>query len=129
MTALTLSRVVREDAAKYTLNLENEFGKADLTFDVTVLGELKELLLTKDISHTFSTYLSIAHLLLILIAHHIFPDVPMPPRNLQLTDVGPTFIVLKWDKPEDNGGSEVKSYLVERREANRRTWQKVMYVM
>lgn len=33
--------------------------------------------------------------------------------------------VLHWQPPKDNGGSDIKKYVVEKREANRRSWNKV----
>ena len=38
MTSLVLARVTRKDTGKYKVMLENEYGKADFTFNITVLG-------------------------------------------------------------------------------------------
>ena len=32
---------------------------------------------------------------------------------------------LHWQPPKDNGGSDIKQYIIEKREANRRTWNKI----
>lgn len=34
-------------------------------------------------------------------------------------------IALKWEAPEDNGGSDITAYVIEKREFNRRSWQEV----
>lgn len=36
-----------------------------------------------------------------------------------------TSCVLHWQPPKDNGGSDIIQYIVEKREANRRSWNKV----
>jgi len=38
MTSMTLAKAVRSDSGKYTINLQNEFGKANVTIEVVVLG-------------------------------------------------------------------------------------------
>lgn len=40
MTSMTLAKAVRSDSGKYTINLQNEFGKANVTIEVVVLGRL-----------------------------------------------------------------------------------------
>ncbi|KAJ8319891.1 hypothetical protein KUTeg_001478 [Tegillarca granosa] len=52
-------------------------------------------------------------------------DKPSPPVDLSVADVTAESVTLKWQPPEDDGGSEVTGYIIERREFNRRTWQKV----
>ena len=37
-------------------------------------------------------------------------------------------ITLRWEAPEDNGGSDITGYIVEKREFNRRSWQEVATV-
>ena len=38
MTSLVLAKAKRKDTGKYKVTLENEFGKADFTFNITVIG-------------------------------------------------------------------------------------------
>ncbi|ELT96015.1 hypothetical protein CAPTEDRAFT_56090, partial [Capitella teleta] len=52
-------------------------------------------------------------------------DKPSPPMNLTVTDFSEATISLKWDLPEDDGGSEITGYVIEKRESNKRTWTKV----
>ena len=39
MTSMTLSKAKRSDSGKYTLILENEYGKVNLNIDILVLGK------------------------------------------------------------------------------------------
>ena len=38
MTSLTLAKVIRKDTGKYTVTMENEFGKASVSININVLG-------------------------------------------------------------------------------------------
>lgn len=49
-----------------------------------------------------------------------FPDRPLPPRNIVLSDIKADSCYLTWDAPEDNGGSEITNYIVERRDASKK---------
>lgn len=52
-------------------------------------------------------------------------DKPSPPTNLTVTGFSETSINLKWSEPEDDGGCEITGYVIEKREANKRSWTKV----
>lgn len=56
-----------------------------------------------------------------LIRNHNFfiyeiTDVPSQPRNLEVFDIFKTSCKLKWEVPEDNGGSPILHYIVERQD-------------
>ena len=53
------------------------------------------------------------------------PDKPGPPEDFKTTEVTENSVGLSWQEPRDNGGSEVTSYTVERRDATKRQWAKV----
>lgn len=55
----------------------------------------------------------------------VHSDKPGPPRDLRATVVTEDSVTLTWLAPSDNGGSDVTSYVVEKREALRMTWQPV----
>lgn len=46
-------------------------------------------------------------------------DAPSPPRNLEFEEINKDFVILKWDEPEHDGGSEITQYLVEKSEVIR----------
>ena len=48
--------------------------------------------------------------------------MPSVPRNLTVPSKSGESIELKWDVPEDDGGTEITNYVIERREATRNTW-------
>jgi len=54
-----------------------------------------------------------------------FLDKPGPPKDLAVTDVTERTCALKWNEPDSDGGSDITSYHVEVREANRRSWNRV----
>lgn len=53
----------------------------------------------------------------------LFPDKPGPPRDLKAATSGEDSVTLTWKPPREDGGSPVTSYVVEKREAMRMTWQ------
>lgn len=55
----------------------------------------------------------------------LLADKPSPPRNLQVVSVTAITADLKWECPEDNGGSPVTHYIVEKKNLQRNTWQQV----
>lgn len=42
--------------------------------------------------------------------------VPSPPKNVTVTKVGKTYVDLKWEKPDSDGGSRITGYIIERRD-------------
>jgi len=52
-------------------------------------------------------------------------DHPRPPVNLAVTDVTATSALLIWEEPEDDGGSPVINFVVEKRDLKRKMWQTV----
>jgi hypothetical protein len=55
-----------------------------------------------------------------------FPDKPSPPRGpFDVSGMSDTSFTLAWQPPETDGGSPILVYIVERREVNKKAWQKV----
>lgn len=47
---------------------------------------------------------------------HPSPAVPSQPGTPEATAVGKEHIIIEWMKPETDGGNEIKTYIVEKRE-------------
>ena len=45
---------------------------------------------------------------------------------MKVTGVTEDSLALDWDEPKDDGGSEIIQYVVEKREASKRTWQEAL---
>jgi len=52
-------------------------------------------------------------------------DKPSPPRNLATTTITAETADLQWETPEDDGGSPVTHYVVEKRDVQKKAWQEV----
>lgn len=52
-------------------------------------------------------------------------DKPGPPRNLQVSDVRSDSCYLTWKEPEDDGGSVITNYVVERKDVASAQWVSV----
>ncbi len=50
------------------------------------------------------------------------PDKPGPCENFKVTGVTENSVALKWDDPKDDGGCLITQYVVEHREAVKRSW-------
>lgn len=51
-----------------------------------------------------------------------FTDVPGPVKNLQVVDTADGEVSIAWEEPENDGGSKILAYVVERRDIKRKTW-------
>lgn len=66
---------------------------------------------------------------LFTMSHFIFSclatGIPGPPETLQIFDVSRDGMTLTWYPPEDDGGSQVTGYIVERKEVRADRWVRV----
>ncbi|XP_018789320.1 PREDICTED: twitchin isoform X17 [Bactrocera latifrons] len=59
----------------------------------------------------------------------IFQDVPQPPRNVDVVEVFQTSCKVTFDKPNDDGGSPIIKYIVERQDLSKKqSWEVVAEV-
>ncbi len=52
----------------------------------------------------------------------MLPDKPGPPEDFKGTGVTENTVSLSWDIPRDNGGCDITSYTLEKRDASKRQW-------
>lgn len=53
-------------------------------------------------------------------------DEPGPPRGpLEISGMTKTSFTIKWQVPEDDGGSPITEYIIEMKETSKKTWQKI----
>uniref|UniRef100_A0A8C9ZEN5 Titin n=1 Tax=Sander lucioperca TaxID=283035 RepID=A0A8C9ZEN5_SANLU len=50
-------------------------------------------------------------------------DTPGPPQGVAFKEVSRGTVTLIWEPPLNDGGARIQHYIVEKREASRRTWQ------
>lgn len=55
----------------------------------------------------------------------LIPAMTSPPGTPEITAVGREHVIIEWMKPENDGGSEIKNYIVERREKSSVRWTRV----
>lgn len=108
-TKIALPETIRQDKGNYKLVAENCFGKAEHVIHVEILGENK----------SFDVFLSFRMERLVNTTPAL-SDRPLPPRNIVVSDIKADSCYLTWDAPEDNGGSELTNYVVERRDASKK---------
>lgn len=52
-------------------------------------------------------------------------DSPGPPADFMATNVTKESVTVTWKPPDIDGGSNVKNYILERREATKKAWSTV----
>lgn len=61
---------------------------------------------------------------------HIFIDKPSPPKGpLEISGMTETSCTIKWHAPENDGGTPILDYAVERKETNKKAWHKVFLLI
>ena len=49
-------------------------------------------------------------------------DKPMAPQNIRVKEVSKDYVILEWEAPESDGGSDITTYLIEKRDASKTSW-------
>lgn len=57
---------------------------------------------------------------------YILAEPPGPPRGpLEVSGMTKTSFTIKWQAPENDGGTPITEYIIEIKEESKKTWQKV----
>lgn len=56
-----------------------------------------------------------------------FSAKPSMVLNVKVSEVASSSCFLSWDTPIDNGGSTIMSYIIQKRELDRKAWVKVFF--
>lgn len=64
---------------------------------------------------------------MILTSDCVYSARPSAPKELKFGDITKDSVHLTWEPPDDDGGSPLTGYLVEKREVSRKTWTKVSF--
>ena len=57
-----------------------------------------------------------------LTSPHLLADKPDAPQNLKVTEVSRDYVVLTWEVPENDGGANITSYTIEKKDASKAYW-------
>lgn len=94
LTGLDIPSTVRGESGKYKIHLSNDFGEDEAEINVIVMGEWFTIPLDALLRTSQKNDLS-------------FPDKPKPPRDLEVFEVFAEHCMLKWQAPEDDGGTPI----------------------
>ena len=72
-----------------------------------------------------SWYLCRIHNFAVFLTTLLLTDNPGMPKNLRVTEVSSNYVVLEWNEPEEDGGSPIIQFLVQKRNIKRKMWQTV----
>uniref|UniRef100_T1JH06 Titin n=1 Tax=Strigamia maritima TaxID=126957 RepID=T1JH06_STRMM len=104
-TSITVHSLVREDEGTFKLTATNEAGSESVTFNLRVMVDRR--------SRTTSRSPSLE------------VDKPSPPADLLVREVTPDSVTLEWAPPLDDGGMDITSYHIEKRDSTREIWMRV----
>lgn len=112
-TVLTVRKTTRPDSGKYKLVLSNSSGTCESVGDVVVLG----------IPPHFSLISILFYQLIFHESLFSFPDKPSKPTGpLKVEEVRADHVKVKWEKPEDNGGTDITGYVLEKMDMDTGRW-------
>lgn len=127
-TTLIIKNVTRKDSGYYSLSAENSTGKINQILRVTITGELEqELYELQLLKNNFTSVLkntwlctckspSVCYQLCIL-------DIPGPPEApLEITEQDIDACTLLWNSPQEDGGSNITNYIVEKCDISQGDW-------
>lgn len=60
------------------------------------------------------------------LSHPSFLATPSQPGTPEATAVGKEHVIIEWLKPESDGGSEIKNYIVDKREKSSTRWEQLL---
>lgn len=120
-TFLRCENVNKYDAGKYILTLENSCGKKEYTIVVKVLGKSVKKSIVCVWNHIcIFCECAVSHL-----TSTCYSDTPGPPVNVTVKEVSKDSAYITWDPPIIDGGSPIINYVVEKRDAERKSWSTV----
>lgn len=114
---LDIPFAARTDSGTYTLKLKNELGECSGSANVQVLGERLRWIKSLSVK-----YIDVRHTKCLLFFIWL-ADRPSPPKGpLQVFDVTKENARVAWKPPDDDGGSPVLHYIIEKMDTSRGTW-------
>lgn len=60
------------------------------------------------------------------LSHPSILATPSQPGTPEATAVGKEHVIIEWLKPESDGGSEIKNYIVDKREKSSTRWEQLL---
>lgn len=110
---VAIKNIQRKDCGKYQITACNPSGTKSAATRVEVMGEWnpQEITVGKPSGNIEYRYTFFS------------ADVPGPVTDLKPVVVTRKMIFLNWDDPEDDGGSDLTGFIVERRDAKMHTWR------
>lgn len=106
---LTVGGSSAVNSGTYRIVAKNDIGEDSAEFKVIVKGKLSFVGPSK-VSHRDLNNVN------------CIVDRPSAPRNVRVTAVSPNSVTLTWDEPEQDGGSPITGYIVEKAESSRRSY-------
>lgn len=112
---LELLKCRRTDGGTYTITLENSLGTATGTVNVKVIGRI--------LSGPFGV--EDRSNLVVMSMSSSSAGLPGQCKDISSSDATKSTCKVSWEAPEDDGGSPIVSYTLERREASKKTYMPV----
>lgn len=122
---LELLKCTHADAGTYTIVLTNGLGTVTGTINVKVIGRTFFILPVKLVNMMLAKVIS-EFLEPTLIFCMTLTGLPGQCKDIGSSDVTKNSCQISWEMPENDGGSPIISYTLERREASKKTYMPVL---
>lgn len=128
---LELLKCTHADAGTYTIVLKNALGMVTGTVNVKVIGRTFFILpVSSSACSKFDACKDSQKLFGFLESTLLFcttaTGLPGQCKDIRSTDITKNSCQVSWEMPEDDGGSPISSYTLERREASKKTYMPVL---
>lgn len=122
---LELLKCMRADAGTYTIVLTNALGTVTGTVNVKVIGRTFFILPVKLVKTMLAKVIR-GFLEPTLLFWMTLTGLPGQCKDIGSSHITKTSCQISWEIPEDDGGSPIISYTLERREASKKTYMPVL---
>lgn len=114
LAMLNIRNIQKSDAGQYHLTMDNVTGRSEFPFTINVYGKCLDDDSAFCVIQKIKKFKSNLNSMII--------GNPGKIQELEIVEVNAESAVLKWSPPQNTGGTDITSYVVEKRESPSNNW-------